>query len=130
LYYAVSLQRHQTAGDPLDMLGIHAATAVGATEIGPDGTGNTSGSNAKEPLARERLNTEPDNGNFRSSSSKGILPERKPEQSSQFRILRPAEATERDDFDRKAVLAERRNQPDQRDDGSELPERKDPRRQP
>ena len=110
-----------------DLEGTHAATSVGVTGKDDAGTDNTTDSDDYELAARKNIETDPDNRTLRSSNSTGILPARKPGQPSQFHPLIPAE---RPDLNRKKAEDERRNQPDQPDDPSALPPRKDLRRQP
>jgi len=117
-----------------DFLGIHAADAAHSIKgQDADRTGKPTGSNADERPDPASLGPLSDNV-FRSSNSTGIIRERKPErergQAFRFHMLTAAEQARRDGFDRNAAEEERRNAPDQPDDRSALPPRKDPRRQP
>lgn len=110
----------------MSMEGFYAARSV--TEIGADGDGKPSGSNAQKPPPgpESLLDVQPDNGNLRSSSPDSALPEREPDQPAnqpaQIFILRP-EATKRPDLeDRAAAREERINALDR--DGGSIPERK------
>lgn len=133
-YYAVSLQcGHQTAGEPMSMLGINAATTQSVTGKGADGKGKASGSSAEgpPPPTPGSLDMQSDNGNLQPPNPNATLPERKPHQPPQIPILRATEATKLPDLERDAARAERRDpahQPD-RSDGSILREREELRRQ-
>ena len=88
---------HQTAGDPLDMQGTHAAATKRLTETGVDGTGNASGSSAAglPALTPGSLDNQPKREQGRlpdPPNPHATLPLRKRDQPPQIPILRPTEA--------------------------------------
>jgi len=112
-----------------DFLDISAATSVGVTGKDAAGKGKPADSSAPgrlDPDPATLLDIQPDNV-FGSPGAKSALPARKDHSPARISFLR---APERPDSDRNAALEERRDptrQPD-RDDGSKLPGREEPRR--